>query len=173
LVAGTKFWVQAIPRHQAVWPSKSPVLGIFFSCCGVIFAMTARYTARPEFSAGALVLGSRSSSRVSRGISCLHADALNFFASWNDPGLLRTTIDRLLDHTFGDRPCVKARLTKLFSHTRKKHSGDRPGWWGGRIRTLGSGEAASRAWLDRSAPYSFWTGLRCKSLLGSSAGKSL
>jgi hypothetical protein len=25
-----------------------------FSCCGVIFAMTARYTARPEFSAGAL-----------------------------------------------------------------------------------------------------------------------
>jgi len=54
LVAGTKFWVQAIPRHQAVRPSKSPVLGIFFSCCGVIFAMTARYTARPEFSAGAL-----------------------------------------------------------------------------------------------------------------------
>ena len=54
MVAGTKFWVQAIPRHQAVRPSKSPVLGIFFSCCGVIFAMTARYTARPEFSAGAL-----------------------------------------------------------------------------------------------------------------------
>ena len=54
MVAGTKFWVRAIPRHQAVRPSKSPVLGIFFSCCGVIFAMTARYTARPEFSAGAL-----------------------------------------------------------------------------------------------------------------------
>jgi hypothetical protein len=55
---------------------------------------------------------------------------LNFFASWNDPGLLRTTIDRLLDRTFKERPCVKARLTKLFSHTRKKHSGDRTGWLG-------------------------------------------
>jgi hypothetical protein len=24
--------------NQAVWPSKSPVFGIFFACCGVIFA---------------------------------------------------------------------------------------------------------------------------------------
>jgi hypothetical protein len=27
-----------VVRGQAVWPSKVPVLGIFFSCCGVIFA---------------------------------------------------------------------------------------------------------------------------------------
>jgi hypothetical protein len=26
--------------NQAVWPSNSPVLGIFFACCGVIFAVS-------------------------------------------------------------------------------------------------------------------------------------
>jgi hypothetical protein len=30
--------VQSI--NQAVWPSNSPVLGIFFACCGVIFAVS-------------------------------------------------------------------------------------------------------------------------------------
>jgi hypothetical protein len=51
---------------------------------------------------------------------------------------------------------------------------------GGRIRTLGSRETACRAWLDRNggaigALYFIaeWTGLECKSLFGSSAGKSL
>jgi hypothetical protein len=44
--------------------------------------------------------------------------------------------------------------------------------WGGRIRTLGSREAASRAWLDRNADrraifIAEWTGLGCKSLFGS------
>jgi hypothetical protein len=28
------------PINQAVWPSNSPVLGIFFACCGVIFAVS-------------------------------------------------------------------------------------------------------------------------------------
>jgi hypothetical protein len=28
------------PVNQAVWPSNSPVLGIFFACCGVIFAVS-------------------------------------------------------------------------------------------------------------------------------------
>jgi hypothetical protein len=60
-----------------------------------------------------LLRGSRAASHASMQTH------LNFFASWNDPGLLRITIDRLLDRTFGERPCVKARLTKLFSHTRK------------------------------------------------------
>jgi hypothetical protein len=34
--SGTRFR----PIHQAVWPSNSPVLGIFFACCGVIFAVS-------------------------------------------------------------------------------------------------------------------------------------
>jgi hypothetical protein len=28
------------PINQAVWPSNSPVLGIFLACCGVIFAVS-------------------------------------------------------------------------------------------------------------------------------------
>jgi hypothetical protein len=34
--AGTRFR----QINQAVWPSNSPVLGMFFACCGVIFAVS-------------------------------------------------------------------------------------------------------------------------------------
>ena len=38
-VAARPFKVE-IASNQAVWPSNSPVLGIFFACCGVIFAVS-------------------------------------------------------------------------------------------------------------------------------------
>lgn len=36
----TKAPVTASSRYYAVWPSNLPVLGIFFSCCGVILAVS-------------------------------------------------------------------------------------------------------------------------------------
>ena len=50
--------VSADHQNYATWPSNSPSFGMFFSCCGVIFAdiLTTRYTARSELSASDLVL---------------------------------------------------------------------------------------------------------------------
>jgi hypothetical protein len=58
---------------QAVWPSKFPVLGMFFSCCGVIFAASSPLgTPRgPSFLRALSSSVGRSTSRVSRGIYAL------------------------------------------------------------------------------------------------------
>jgi hypothetical protein len=61
--------------NQAVCPSKLPVFGIFFSCCGVIFAVSGP----PGTPRGPSLLRAisssvgRSVSRVSRGILRSHA----------------------------------------------------------------------------------------------------
>ena len=67
------------PINQAVWPSNSPVLGIFFACCGVILAVSWP----PGTPRGPSILRAISSSvnrcsssRIWRGIADLQADGL-------------------------------------------------------------------------------------------------
>jgi hypothetical protein len=69
--------------NQAVWPSNSPVLGIFFACCGVIFAVSWP----PGTPRGPSILRAISSSvsrcsssRTWRGIGALHGALLNVLA---------------------------------------------------------------------------------------------
>src|SRR5579864_9709810 len=63
-----------VPPHQAVWPSKCPVLGIFFCSCEVIFAVSrSPGTPRgPSFLRAISSSVSRSSSRVAGRLLRLH-----------------------------------------------------------------------------------------------------
>jgi hypothetical protein len=83
-VAEKLFNVEVAP-NQAVWPSNSPVLGIFFACCGVIFAVSWP----PGTPRGPSILRAISSSvnrcsssRTWRGIGALHGALVNVLASF-------------------------------------------------------------------------------------------
>ena len=79
VVVQTARWESEVPPDQAVWPSNSPVLGIFFFCCGVIFEVSGPPgTPRgPSFLRAISSSVSSSTSRVSRGISRLPHKAVD------------------------------------------------------------------------------------------------